>query len=223
MKDTNPGFQPFGFAGGLYDRDTKLVRFGARDYDPNSGRWTAKDPIRFSGSDSNLYGYVWNDPVNISDPAGLEGDCACEQKDSSTINNYTGGFVDEYTELGSIPALGPWGLILKIKFGTTSPSEVIRILMNDNSVDKGSRAYVAGQLTVDVISSLFGGPEAGSSAGKSIQQVLKEGVSVTGENKAAARELEKMLEKAAQRGCGSKISSRAGAGWTRNVPRDINY
>ena len=31
--DTNPGFQPFGFAGGLYDQDTKLVRFGARDYD----------------------------------------------------------------------------------------------------------------------------------------------------------------------------------------------
>jgi hypothetical protein len=26
--DTNPRFQPFGFAGGLYDQDTKLVRFG---------------------------------------------------------------------------------------------------------------------------------------------------------------------------------------------------
>ena len=36
-QDTNPGFQPFGFAGGLYDRDTKLVRFGARDYDPETG------------------------------------------------------------------------------------------------------------------------------------------------------------------------------------------
>jgi RHS repeat-associated protein len=36
-------FQPFGFAGGLYDPDTGLVRFGARDYDPEVGRWTAKD------------------------------------------------------------------------------------------------------------------------------------------------------------------------------------
>jgi hypothetical protein len=26
--DTNPGFQPFGFAGGLYDPETTLVRFG---------------------------------------------------------------------------------------------------------------------------------------------------------------------------------------------------
>jgi RHS repeat-associated protein len=32
---------PFGFAGGLYDPDTELVRFGARDYDPQTGRWTA--------------------------------------------------------------------------------------------------------------------------------------------------------------------------------------
>jgi RHS repeat-associated protein len=53
--DTNPGFQPFGFAGGLYDRDTGLVRFGARDYDPQSGRWTAKDPLGFASGQTNLY------------------------------------------------------------------------------------------------------------------------------------------------------------------------
>ncbi|MBK6515855.1 MAG: RHS repeat-associated core domain-containing protein [Polyangiaceae bacterium] len=47
LLDTSPGLQPFGFAGGLYDPDTGLVRFGARDYDANTGRWTAKDPIRF--------------------------------------------------------------------------------------------------------------------------------------------------------------------------------
>ncbi len=48
--DTNPGFVPFGFAGGLYEADTKLVRFGARDYDPQFGRWTSKDPILFGGA-----------------------------------------------------------------------------------------------------------------------------------------------------------------------------
>jgi RHS repeat-associated protein len=72
ITDTNPGFQPFGFAGGLYDQDTKLVRFGARDYDPSIGRWTAKDPILFGGGDTNLYGYVLNDPVNFGDPGGLD-------------------------------------------------------------------------------------------------------------------------------------------------------
>ncbi len=70
--DSNPGFQPFGFAGGLYDRDTRLVRFGARDYDAQAGRWTAKDPLLFFGGDPNLYAYAGNDPVNERDPSGLQ-------------------------------------------------------------------------------------------------------------------------------------------------------
>jgi RHS repeat-associated protein len=70
--DTNPGFQPFGFAGGLYDQGTGLVRFSARDYDPSVGRWTARDPALFGGGDPNLYGYVLGDPVNLSDPSGLD-------------------------------------------------------------------------------------------------------------------------------------------------------
>lgn len=72
--DSNPGFQPFGFAGGLYDRDTGLVRFGARDYDPETGRWTAKDPILFDGDQSNLYAYVGDDPINRLDPSGRSWD-----------------------------------------------------------------------------------------------------------------------------------------------------
>jgi RHS repeat-associated protein len=71
--DTNPGFQPFGYAGGLYDRDTGLLRFGVRDYDPATGRWLAKDPVGFDGGSANLYSYVGNDPVNALDPNGLEG------------------------------------------------------------------------------------------------------------------------------------------------------
>ena len=70
LTDTNPGFQPFGYAGGLYDPATELVRFGARDYDPHTGRWTAKDPIRFAAGDGNLYRYVGGDPVNRIDPNG---------------------------------------------------------------------------------------------------------------------------------------------------------
>ncbi|MBK7575342.1 MAG: RHS repeat-associated core domain-containing protein [Elusimicrobia bacterium] len=70
--DTNPGFQIFGYAGGLYDQDTKLTRFGARDYDARTGRWTAKDPIGFRGRDSNLYSYVFNNPTNGVDITGTD-------------------------------------------------------------------------------------------------------------------------------------------------------
>ena len=71
LSDTNPGFQPFGYAGGIYDVETGLVRFGTRDYDPETGRWLSKDPILFGGGDTNLYGYVMNDPINFIDPSGL--------------------------------------------------------------------------------------------------------------------------------------------------------
>ncbi|MEN6625344.1 MAG: RHS repeat-associated core domain-containing protein [Candidatus Sumerlaeia bacterium] len=70
-EDTSPGFQPFGFAGGLYDPATGLVRFGARDYDPETARWTTLDPIGFSGG-LNLYGYCVGDPINGIDPDGLD-------------------------------------------------------------------------------------------------------------------------------------------------------
>ena len=71
IEDTNPAFEvPFGFAEGLHDQDTGLVRFGYRDYDPDTGRWTAKDPILFAGGDTDLYGYCLNNPVNLVDPTG---------------------------------------------------------------------------------------------------------------------------------------------------------
>jgi RHS repeat-associated protein len=72
LNDTNPTLNiPIGFAGGLYDYDTKLTKFGYRDYDSYTGRWITKDPIDFDGGSSNLYGYVLNDPVNFVDTEGL--------------------------------------------------------------------------------------------------------------------------------------------------------
>jgi len=69
--DSNPGFQPFGFAGGLYEPETGLVRFGARDYDPEVGRWTSKDPVGFGGGTSCIYQYAGNDPLDWKDPTGM--------------------------------------------------------------------------------------------------------------------------------------------------------
>ena len=58
--------------GGIYDRHTGLTRFGVRDYDPKTGRWTAKDPILFDGGDANLYGYALLNPVSFIDIRGTD-------------------------------------------------------------------------------------------------------------------------------------------------------
>jgi uncharacterized protein RhaS with RHS repeats len=46
---------------------------GVRDYDPETGRWTSKDPLFFAGGSMNLYEYAGSDPVNRADPTGLYG------------------------------------------------------------------------------------------------------------------------------------------------------
>lgn len=67
--DTNPGWQSLGYAGGLTDTSTGLVRFGARDYEPEVGRWTDRDPSGLSES-SSTYLYCSGAPVDRIDPNG---------------------------------------------------------------------------------------------------------------------------------------------------------
>ena len=71
FSETGYCFQPFGYAGGLYDRRTGLERFGVRDDDPATGRWIEPDPILFAGGGTNLYAYADDDPVDEVDPSGL--------------------------------------------------------------------------------------------------------------------------------------------------------
>jgi RHS repeat-associated protein len=61
---------PFGFAGGLYDQATGLVRFGVRDYDPEVGRWTNREQLLNEGASANTYSYARGDPVNRFDRTG---------------------------------------------------------------------------------------------------------------------------------------------------------
>ena len=103
IANTNPGFQPFGFAGGLYDRDTGLVQFGFRDYDARTGRWTTKDPIRFGGGDMDLYSYVHENPLVSRDPSGLVafgyGFSAGNYLDTLGYNFSFGFLFDDFLEL----------------------------------------------------------------------------------------------------------------------------
>lgn len=62
---------PFQFAGREND-ETGLYYYRARHYSPKWGRFVSQDPIGFEGGDSNLYAYVGNNPVDFTDPTGLQ-------------------------------------------------------------------------------------------------------------------------------------------------------
>ena len=64
------------FPGQYYDQETGLHYNYFRYYDPETGRYVTADPIGFAGGDLNLYGYVWNNPLNWSDSLGLCPACA---------------------------------------------------------------------------------------------------------------------------------------------------
>ncbi len=75
-----------------------------RHYDARIGRWTSKDPIRFDGGDTNLYGYVVSDPVNFIDPSGLV------KKDIAAEAGGGGSFpITGYTRHGLNQAIGREG------------------------------------------------------------------------------------------------------------------
>ena len=63
--------QPYGFTGREHDAESGLIYFRARTYDPAAGLFLTRDPLGFGGGDINLYAYVWNDPLNWTDPSGL--------------------------------------------------------------------------------------------------------------------------------------------------------
>jgi RHS repeat-associated protein len=88
VEDTAPGFQPFGFTGGILDPDLGAVHLGARDYFPAFARWLAPDPILLAGGQTNLYAYAAADPVNRTDRSGLDwrdrANAACRRASSPT-------------------------------------------------------------------------------------------------------------------------------------------
>lgn len=57
---------------------TGLYYYRARYYDPRVGRFASEDPIGFAGGD-NVYAYVDNRPLDLSDPSGLSAYLYCEQ------------------------------------------------------------------------------------------------------------------------------------------------
>ncbi|MBK6423666.1 MAG: RHS repeat-associated core domain-containing protein [Gemmatimonadetes bacterium] len=135
LADSGSGFQPFGFAGGLTDGATGLVRFGVRDYDPTIGRWTAQDPVGFGGGSSGLHAYAGNDPVNLIDrtgraPQGTEnlGRGWTARVDPFEYGGRSSFEIHVFGPTGEVGVYGPAGWIPK--HGGVPTGEVPGVVMN---------------------------------------------------------------------------------------------
>jgi RHS repeat-associated protein len=110
---------PWQYAGGYKDTATALTKFGARYYDPFTGRFTQPDP---SGQESNRYAYAGANPINNADPSGLV--CLSWNHDSPDCGWYGSPAYD-------IPLscqLGATSLSLGLIFPPGAPYTALRII-----------------------------------------------------------------------------------------------
>jgi RHS repeat-associated protein len=92
----------FGYTGREFDPDTGLYFYRSRYYDPLVGRFISEDRIGFAASDTNLYRYVGNSPVNAIDPSGevkieLVFNPILVRVQRTTYRNYRGTLIPDYT------------------------------------------------------------------------------------------------------------------------------
>lgn len=66
--------QPMRFSTKYYDPETGLSDFGYRFYRADVGKWLTRDPIGEDGG-LNIYTFTENNPINLTDPKGLEVEC----------------------------------------------------------------------------------------------------------------------------------------------------
>jgi RHS repeat-associated protein len=73
----------FGFAGMLWSPEASLSLAHFRAYDAGLGRWLSRDPLQNAEfmQGPNLYVYVGNEPVNLTDRSGLSADGLGIQKE----------------------------------------------------------------------------------------------------------------------------------------------
>ena len=107
------------YTGQLMISEAHLYNYKARVYDPGLGRFLQTDPVGYA-SDINVYAYASNDPLNRTDPSGLD-DCEdlCQYVDGPPAPPDPGTEVAPETVTGSRTPKSPIDTFFG-SFGSTS-------------------------------------------------------------------------------------------------------
>ncbi|MCP2343147.1 RHS repeat-associated core domain-containing protein [Actinomadura rupiterrae] len=182
---TWPALHEGGFVGGTRDPSTGLTHLGARDYDPNTGRFISRDPVIDDNDPQQLNGYAYsnNNPTNLLDPSGLwpwnyiwNALADPGSYDWSADYNFIGGwfdgtlqsFIDPFLQLYNMPgefANANAKIVNTVTGKPTVPEvEPKKITVHVSGADPDTKMYKAGHVGGEVL----GIPIPGAAAGKAL-------------------------------------------------------
>ena len=179
-------YVPIGFCGGLEDRDTHLIRFTWRDYDPRIGRFMSLDPANDMRGDGDLYDYCVDDPINRQDVSGLAWDESKHPRDADgQFANAGGGKAGYSTKRQELRAPVSREVIFRADVGRNAMSEreelkrsaILRngmmrrpeILPNDKPLPKWDLDAAIARLHSQVL------PESDSKCGEFVHKAIDAG------------------------------------------------
>jgi len=126
---------PYRYAGGYDDTATGLYHFGARYYNPTTGRWTQQDSLNtpLNPTNGNRYAYTGDNPINATDPTGQFNLFGCSFAVINFLTNFVplGKILEAKELVGGFKPLAR--LLIDLYKGETLtgvPSEILDIALN---------------------------------------------------------------------------------------------
>ena len=99
----------YGFTGQRFDSTTGLMYYGARYYDPTSGRFISADSVVNNATGDDAYAYVADNPETMNDPTGHrldlgDGDTIIYRAHHPNSGQYSPPVADDYPTTWGLPS-----------------------------------------------------------------------------------------------------------------------
>jgi RHS repeat-associated protein len=153
---SSPWGNRFLFTGREWLGDLRTYDYRNRMYQPELGRFLQPDPKQFAAGDYNLYRYCHNDPVNKSDPLGLDVEMGTDiysvwSHQLIGVTDAAAGrmhYFEFYTKGSNFGSRGRWDDAMAVSSGyrpdwrhTTTPEQDLALLNGFRDAQKHPHYY----------------------------------------------------------------------------------